>query len=157
MAKDTTPIKDQCWGHVADCVGTDECGLLFSVRLPEPLKTATLSYRFKFSEGFTWTSGGKLPGVCDWGAALLTADSRLLCTQLWCVSHVIHGPTLLWFSEGPDCSCSAVHPKTDAVRELLEFAAGGAVLLFCGLRRAVLQTAPLHVTAPMSHQGGARG
>lgn len=50
-------------------VGTDETGLLFQVRLPEPLRSATLSYRFRFSPGYDWTSGGKLPGLCDEGAA----------------------------------------------------------------------------------------
>lgn len=51
-------------------MGTDETGLLFQVRLPQPLRSATLSYKYKFSSGYDWTSGGKLPGLCDEGTAL---------------------------------------------------------------------------------------
>lgn len=51
-------------------VGTTETGLLFQVRLPEALRTATLSYKFKFSDDYDWTSGGKLPGLCDEGTVL---------------------------------------------------------------------------------------
>lgn len=51
--------------HPKGCVGTNECGLLFGVRLPEIYESATVSYWFRFSRGFHWTSGGKLPGVCS--------------------------------------------------------------------------------------------
>jgi hypothetical protein len=40
---------------------------MFDVGFKEPLESATFSYKFKFSAGFDWTSGGKLPGVCDLG------------------------------------------------------------------------------------------
>lgn len=56
---------------VSGGVGHDETGLLFQVRLPHPLGAATLSYKFKFDAGYDWTSGGKMPGLCDNGAALL--------------------------------------------------------------------------------------
>jgi hypothetical protein len=46
-------------------VGTNEGGVLFTVRLPEAIRTATLSYRFKFDRDYDWTHGGKLPGLCD--------------------------------------------------------------------------------------------
>lgn len=36
-----------------------------AVRLQEEVEEATLSYRFKFSEGYDWTMGGKLPGLAD--------------------------------------------------------------------------------------------
>jgi hypothetical protein len=49
----------------AGCVGTAECGLLFTVRLPEPLTSATLSYKVKFEANYDFTRGGKLPGLCD--------------------------------------------------------------------------------------------
>lgn len=55
----------------AGCIGVKNCGFQFNARLPEPLVSATFSYRFKFSEGYTWTNGGKLPGVCSEGAQSL--------------------------------------------------------------------------------------
>lgn len=39
--------------------------MLFTVRLPEPLRSATLSYRVRFDTNYDWTRGGKLPGLCD--------------------------------------------------------------------------------------------
>ena len=39
--------------------------MVFTVRLTEELEEATLSYRFKFSKGYGWTLGGKLPGLSD--------------------------------------------------------------------------------------------
>jgi hypothetical protein len=45
-------------------VGSTECGFAFDVQLPQPLESATFSYKFKFSDGYDWTAGGKLPGVC---------------------------------------------------------------------------------------------
>lgn len=47
------------------CLGTDECGVQFDVRLPQPVVSATVSYWFRFSEAYDWTSGGKLPGMCS--------------------------------------------------------------------------------------------
>jgi hypothetical protein len=35
--------------------------------LPRELKEATLSYRMKFDNGYDWTYGGKLPGLCAEG------------------------------------------------------------------------------------------
>jgi hypothetical protein len=51
--------------HPAGCLGTNECGLQFDVRLPLIYPAVTFSYWFRFSTGFDWTSGGKLPGVCS--------------------------------------------------------------------------------------------
>lgn len=43
--------------------------MLYSVRLPEPVDSATLTFKFKFDGGYDWTAGGKLgPGVCSEGA-----------------------------------------------------------------------------------------
>lgn len=42
--------------------------MVFTVRLAEELEEATLSYRFKFGQGYKgdgWTMGGKLPGLAD--------------------------------------------------------------------------------------------
>ena len=52
----------------AGCIGDKACGLQLDVRLPEPLYSATFSYWFHFSANYSWTSGGKLPGVCAEGA-----------------------------------------------------------------------------------------
>lgn len=50
--------------QLAGCVGTDKgCGVRMTLRLPAPMLEATLSYRVRFSEGFGWTQGGKLPGA----------------------------------------------------------------------------------------------
>ena len=49
----------------AGCVGTEECGVLFTVRLPKVVRSATLSYKVKFDADYDWTRGGKLPGLCD--------------------------------------------------------------------------------------------
>ena len=40
----------------------EDCGILLYLRLPKPLAAATLSYRVRFSSGYGWTLGGKLPG-----------------------------------------------------------------------------------------------
>lgn len=58
----------------AGCVGVagiakEGCGLHFTVRLNKPMPEATLSYKFKFSENYDWTFGGKMPGMCDEGVA----------------------------------------------------------------------------------------
>jgi hypothetical protein len=47
---------------IAGCLGDNECGFQFDVRIP-PVFAATFSYWFKFSKGFDWTSGGKMPGA----------------------------------------------------------------------------------------------
>ena len=52
----------------AGCLGTAGCGLQFDVRLLEPLAAATFSYHFRFSDGYEWTRGGKMPGICSEGA-----------------------------------------------------------------------------------------
>lgn len=64
----TVPSEHTQWTtSAAGCVGSQECGIMFDVGFKEPLESATFSYKFKFSAGFDWTSGGKLPGVCDLG------------------------------------------------------------------------------------------
>ena len=63
------------------CIGVKHCGFQFNVRLPKPLLSATFSYKFKFSEGYTWTSGGKLPGVCSEGARPSRVRSHKLTRQ----------------------------------------------------------------------------
>jgi hypothetical protein len=60
-------------------VGTDECGLGFDVKLPTALEEATFSYKFKFSAGYDWTAGGKLPGVC---AGTVPGGSTLLLSVI---------------------------------------------------------------------------
>jgi hypothetical protein len=71
-------------GSVQGCLGTEECGARFSVRLREELEEGTLSYRFKFGAEYggtarpgtskhgdvfglidNWTLGGKMPGLAD--------------------------------------------------------------------------------------------
>lgn len=37
--------------------------MLLQSRLSKPMEEATLTYRMKFSAGYDWTSGGKLPGL----------------------------------------------------------------------------------------------
>lgn len=79
-----------------DCIGTNECGARFAVRLDEELEEATLSYRFKFGEEYgkgevqpgenmrgevyglidNWTLGGKLPGLADEDAATACSNSK---------------------------------------------------------------------------------
>lgn len=39
--------------------------MVFTVRLQDEVDEATLSYRFKFGQGYEWTWGGKLPGLAD--------------------------------------------------------------------------------------------
>ena len=52
----------------AGCIGYKKgCGMIFSVRLPNPVEEATFSYKVKFSDGYDWTFGGKLPGLCSEG------------------------------------------------------------------------------------------
>lgn len=53
--------------HVAGCFGLYKCGAGMSVRLTEVLTEATMTYNLKFEEGFDWTYGGKLPGLCSEG------------------------------------------------------------------------------------------
>ena len=87
-------------------MGTDETGLLFQVRLPQPLRSATLSYKYKFSSGYDWTSGGKLPGLCDEGAVLAREDLLLYTLSrfysFWCtysrLSRNVKRCELLYFS-----------------------------------------------------------
>jgi hypothetical protein len=38
---------------------------------------AWMSYKVKFSPGFDWTKGGKLPGLCGGGVALLLGKSSI--------------------------------------------------------------------------------
>lgn len=53
---------------LAGCVGGDQCGMLYSARLPQPVDSATLTFKFKFDGGYDWTAGGKLgPGICSEG------------------------------------------------------------------------------------------
>ena len=49
----------------AGCIGTNECGVLCTVRIAKAVRSATLSYRLKFDVDYDWTRGGKLPGMCD--------------------------------------------------------------------------------------------
>ena len=53
----------------------EDCGILLYLRLPKPLAAATLSYRVRFSTGYGWTHGGKLPGALVMAAALSTPES----------------------------------------------------------------------------------
>lgn len=46
-------------------VGPGGTGMLMRVDLPREVPSATLSYSVKFDEGYDWTAGGKLPGLCD--------------------------------------------------------------------------------------------
>lgn len=40
----------------------------YAVRLPQPVESATVSFKFKFDGGYDWTAGGKLgPGMCSEG------------------------------------------------------------------------------------------
>lgn len=55
-------------------MGVEECGFQMDIRLPQPLLSATFSYKFKYSRDYSWTSGGKLPGVCAEGACFLSAS-----------------------------------------------------------------------------------
>jgi hypothetical protein len=49
----------------AGCVGSkDGCGVVVYARLSKPLTSATLQYKVRFSENYSWTAGGKLPGLC---------------------------------------------------------------------------------------------
>jgi hypothetical protein len=54
--------------HSQGCVGANQCGVQFAVNLAEELEEATLSYKVRFESNYDWTSGGKLPGLCDVGA-----------------------------------------------------------------------------------------
>jgi hypothetical protein len=44
-------------------VGTKQTGAQWKTILPNPVEEACLSYRVKFSEGFDFVRGGKLPGL----------------------------------------------------------------------------------------------
>ena len=55
--------------HPKGCVGAGTCGMLFAVNFSQELEEATLSYKVKFDTNYDWTAGGKLPGLCDAGAA----------------------------------------------------------------------------------------
>lgn len=61
-----------------------KCGLIMYVRLPRPVAAATLSYNVKFSAGYDWTYGGKLPGLCSEGAPCYAAQCDLSSVDLWC-------------------------------------------------------------------------
>lgn len=85
------------------CVGTRECGMVFTVRLEEEFDEGTLSYQFRFSEeygknGGQWTLGGKLPGLAG------VCCSYTACQYI--VAHGQHG------HEQPEqtntCSCQLV-------------------------------------------------
>jgi hypothetical protein len=39
--------------------------------LPKQSTEMSMSYKVKFSEGFDWTKGGKLPGLCGGGAQFI--------------------------------------------------------------------------------------
>ena len=68
------------------------------VRLPEPMLAATFSYKFKFSRDYSWTSGGKLPGVCAEGvpaclpirarARQLSESAAQVCTLCRATAHI---------------------------------------------------------------------
>jgi hypothetical protein len=78
---------------LAGCVGTNACGALFSVVLPESLDHATISYNFKFQEGYDWTKGGKLPGFCDAGAALgCRVSGASAALPAWHATSTLHLP-----------------------------------------------------------------
>eukprot|EP00892_Ulva_mutabilis_P009445 jgi/Ulvmu1/6873/UM031_0078.1 len=49
-----------------------ETGFTWYSVLPQQLEEASMSYRVKFSSGFEWTKGGKLPGLCG-------GDGRAAC------------------------------------------------------------------------------
>jgi hypothetical protein len=66
----------------AGCVGTSECGVTLDARLPRVVDEATLRYKFKFSAGYEWVKGGKLPGLCDEGACLKEHVSGALLRAL---------------------------------------------------------------------------
>jgi hypothetical protein len=38
-----------------------------TVRLSKVMTEATMTYNLQFSQGFDWTLGGKLPGLCSEG------------------------------------------------------------------------------------------
>lgn len=65
--------------------------MLMRVDLPREVPSATLSYSVKFDEGYDWTAGGKLPGLCDSGAllSLLTPpatcfkNNSVQCAPMW--------------------------------------------------------------------------
>ena len=51
---------------VADCIGAKGgCGIVAFVRLPKRMQEATFGFDVRFSGGYDWTAGGKLPGVCS--------------------------------------------------------------------------------------------
>ena len=53
----------------AGCVSTKSgCGINTYAVLPRSVRSATLTYRARFSEGYSWTAGGKLLGLCSHGA-----------------------------------------------------------------------------------------
>jgi hypothetical protein len=60
-------VKSEAYMTV-DCLKSELCGVLFDIGLKEAVESATFSYKFKFSAGYEWTAGGKMPGVCDSGA-----------------------------------------------------------------------------------------
>jgi hypothetical protein len=77
-------------------VGTATCGVTLDSRLARPVDEATLSYKVKFSDGFGFVKGGKLPGLCSDGALVLSpvyvhAD----CVALHGVAVRAHVKTLL--------------------------------------------------------------
>jgi hypothetical protein len=48
---------------LAGVYGVKNCGIGMKVMLRKCVEEATMSYSFEFSEGYSWTLGGKMPGL----------------------------------------------------------------------------------------------
>jgi len=49
-------------------IGGWDSGFTWYSDLPRPYLEATMEYDVYFMPGFDWTKGGKLPGMCGYGA-----------------------------------------------------------------------------------------
>ena len=85
------------FGLFAGCIGAmGDCGITFYVPLPRTVPDATLSYKVRFSAGYDWTAGGKLPGVCSECAALICISAvwqLACCNALHCCMSAEHSRT----------------------------------------------------------------
>jgi hypothetical protein len=80
-----------CKGWInAGSLQDSESGFQFDVRFQKPVLAATLSYFFKFQEGYDLTAGAKMPGICSEGMPSLVQECVQLCMQE-CVCLLLHG------------------------------------------------------------------
>jgi hypothetical protein len=60
----TRNAKGRGRGKFAECVGArTDGGCVLYAHMAKKMTEATYSYQVLFSEGYTWTAGGKLPGI----------------------------------------------------------------------------------------------